>query len=67
MPFHTAWKTHLSASKATTYTATTKKTASVDAATTTYLDAVSNRAAETRNYYVTAVYDKGESMPLAKR
>ncbi len=44
-----------------------EKTASVDAATTTYLDAVSNRAAETRNYYVTAVYDKGESMPLAKR
>ena len=24
---------------------------------------MSNRAAETRNYYVTAVYDKGESMP----
>lgn len=42
-----------------------EKTASVDAATTSYLDAVSNRADETRNYYVTAVYDKGESMPSA--
>ncbi|MDE6526487.1 MAG: hypothetical protein K2L75_04455, partial [Muribaculaceae bacterium] len=39
------------------------KVGSTDAATAEYFDAVTALARETRSYYVTAVYDKGESMP----